>query len=307
MLVIKPPSFRESERIVWQAQAGESLWKMDVTGWFVASFLVVGAIGLGYQLSMAPRPWAVLAFFSPLVIFLGAGLLVWVRPRLGPVYFLTNERLVVWDLMRQRHVSHTLSEIEHVGRHHRRVRVGRGLLARTETRVTSEIDVVSSGMKTTFGPLVHSDDFLASFDGVMRDRRYELDVLPDVRGRGEAPAEEREDLLFVARPTNGGPLFIGPRTVVRWAAPLPGPELGRLFASAAIADLRACEEAVLAHARDASASLADECPCASATPRWDDGAIHLRMDETSTVVRLADADAARAERYLRSSEAGVFR
>ena len=60
-------------------------------------------------------------------------------------------------------------------------------------------------------------------------------------------------------------------------------------------------------AREPSVTIADECPRVSAAPRVIDGALHLRMDERETVVRLLPDDAARAGRVLRASDRSAFR
>ncbi len=162
MLRVKRPALRQDERLVWEGRAGQRLATVDVVPWLAASCLLLLALAVLRESTVAIDPWIGVAIASAIFLFLAMWALAWLQPRLGPSFFLTTSRLIVWSTLRQRLLAFRLADIASAQRYVAVHSTGRGLSARTVRRTTSQVEIsLRDGDRFSFGPLPDPDAFIA--------------------------------------------------------------------------------------------------------------------------------------------------
>lgn len=324
------PPLEPGEKVVWQSRgggpAGYGSWVYVVAvlvglhlcgSMALVPILAVGAGASSYAepsyddtYDAAPRAEAgtastVLALLPTLLCTLisfglvGAAGYVVIRPRLRPSYFLTPSRVLAakltggfeaWPLSRVREAR------QYVAVYH-------GRYGQRQEVLTNRVELVlDSGGVVRFGPVADVTSLLDLFEHAVTTHWIELEALPEVGG-ALAPAEARDDVLFVAKTSTAampyGPLFIGPTRVVRFTEVPEAHQLGRLYTLLARpGTAEELEELLVSTARAGTLGHFVDVSREDARPSVDGKIVSLRLGERLEPVALSAADADRARCVL---------
>ena len=248
------PPLEPGEKVVWQSRgggpAGYGQWVYDVAvlvglhlcgSMALVPMLAIGATSSSYEdrhptyddggyadpTAAPPRPELttgdmVMALLPSLLCtvisfgLVGAAGYVVIRPRLRPSYFLTPSRVIAAKLMGG-FETWPLARIRQARQY---VAIYQGRYGQRHEVLTNRVELVlDSGGVVRIGPVADVSSLLDLFEHAVSSRWIELAALPEVGG-ALAPAEARDDILFVARTSTSampyGPLFVGPTRVVRF-------------------------------------------------------------------------------------------
>lgn len=262
---------------------------------FAALFADVGSLSAVTILVLTALPTVALA---------AAGLGLWLLPRTRLSHFMTSRRLVSRTVFGSVHELR-LDQVRAVDRLvvHYRTRYG-------VREVVTDRLTLSTGTQThLFGPSRDIDRVLDLIEHGVLTRWVDLATLPAVALPGlpalPAPAEEHEGFFLCATTrTEGdgyGPLFVGPRVIVRITEELPFHVLGRLYSQLAqAADGEAAELHLLEIVRLSVVGHFVELPRASTHAAFEgNGSLVFAGDEGQRLALSVPADAAtRLKAYL---------
>lgn len=299
----------QGERLVWQSKAGGTAGYNQLV--VIAAFLVI-FFG-GSSLCTTPMIFMTVQDMGVVEIFRGVvsslvcivpmfGLIaVWAIPRVRPSFFLTDRALVQRKLFGG-YERFPLNEIAAAERY---VAVYQGRYGPRQV-VTHRLAVVlrsgTGNRQVLFGPTKDVDHLLELLhNGVLRDW-VDLSMLPAVDG-SPAPAESRGDFFVCARSSDDGfdygPVFIGPRRIVRFTESLGGDVLGRLYTTLGRATGPGdAEQAVAEILRNPATGHYLELPREGTATTLDGDRLTLRGPETTHNVELAPRDAERLRGFL---------
>lgn len=309
-----PPgiTLRPGERLLWASPAGGtagySQWvsTLVVLGFFFVVGPISGAVSLLASRVLEGGPLAALAIvpaaIAPLFVI---ALLVamWIVPRTRLTHFLTSERLISRRLFGapQQIALNQIVGIERLIVHYR-TRYGVREVITDRVRID-----LGRGRSEHFGPSKEIDRVQDLIENGVLTRWVDLSTLPAVAltdlPAPPAPAEQHEG--FFVCPTSRshgdlyGPLFVGPRVIVRITEALPFHMLGRLYTTLAGAvDGEAAELLLFEVVRKSTTGHFVELPRASTDLAFDGGKVALigevgqRLDLT-----LGAQEAARLRAY----------
>jgi len=155
------------------------------------------------------------------------------------------------------------------------------------------------------GPVAELQGILDLFEHAVATRWIDLASLPEIGG-ALAPGEQRPDVLFVARTSTAamsyGPLFIGPRQVLRFTEVPEAHQLARLYTLLARpGSAEEAEELMMATARTGHFGHFVEVTREASRPSVDGTTLSLRLGERLEPVVVSARDAERARVFLRAS------
>jgi hypothetical protein len=217
-----PVPLLADERVIFSSRrrgdAGHSVW-----WWFLAIFVALQVCGgltfIGVALGTSEQGLHGSVSTTITLLLAAAGLARWLQLRLQPSYFITSQRVIA----RRFFQSPLLFAPQDVGAAARFVikHMRYGRLVRTQ--VTHSIVVaLRSGGTRRFGPVEDAEGMLMLLEGIAQGV-IDVRVLPGQAGE-LSRAETRRDLFFArasrAAGAERGPLFVGPTTVIGFAAEL---------------------------------------------------------------------------------------
>jgi len=300
-LVLQP-----DERLIWSSPRGPSLLFGSA-----GSFVHAGArspralmgmfVVTAYVVIMVIRATLTVGPFGPCVavVLLVALGVWWRRTASRPAFYLSDQHLFCRRRLGGVDV-HELALLRRCERYLERVRTRSGGIIETPT---DAVMLYFEGRPTVRVGTVK--DFEGLWDllhhGVLA-RAVQLTALPSLDG-APAPAEKREDLLFVRSTRTGGevygPLFVGPTRLIRFTEPLPCLLEGTLLTLLASSQSAAEIEPQLAHLvrhPKAGHSLVVEL---SAAPITVEGTtLRVERQEREEEIELSARDAERATRFV---------
>jgi hypothetical protein len=280
---------RSGERLLWASAAsgtvGYSQWVsvLVVLGFFFVIGPISGAASLLSHLALQDTPIAGLAVvpavIAPVVVIallIGA----WALPRTRLTHFLTSERLISRNLFGG-HTEFPLNQIVGIERLVVVYRTRYGVREVVTDRVVIKLD---RGRTAYFGPSKQIDRVEDLIDNGVLTRWVDLNTLPAVAlthlPAPSTPAETHDG--FFVCPTSRshgdlyGPLFVGPRVIVRITEELPFHMLGRLYTTLAGAvDGEAAELLLFEVVRKSTTGHFIELPRASTDFAFDGGKVAL--------------------------------
>ncbi len=286
-----PPgvSLRSGERLLWASKAsgvtGHSQWVgfLAVFGFFFVLGPISGGMSLLTHALLDDTPLEMLAMLPALLApfaVIALLLVAWALPRTRLSYFLTSERLIYRKLFGG-HGEIALRDIRGI---RRLVVVYRSRYGTREVITDRVVIELSSGRTETFGPSKEIGRVEDLIDNGVLTRWVDLDTLPAVAltdlPAPPTPAETHEG--FFVCPTSRshgdlyGPVFVGPRVIVRITEELPFHMLGRLYTTLAGAvDGEAAELALFEIVRKSTTGHFTELPRASTDLAFDGNKVAL--------------------------------
>ncbi len=226
-----PVALLPDERVIFSStrrgDAGHSVW-----WWFLALFVglqVCGGltfIGLALGGSANGSQGGVSTVVT--LLLAAAGFARWLQLRLQPSYFITSQRVIA----RRFFLSPLVFAPQDVGAAARFVikHMRHGSLLHTQ--ITNSIVVaLRSGGTRRFGPVHDAEGMLTLLEGIAQGV-IDVRVLPGENGE-LSRAETRRDLFFARASRTAdaerGPLFVGPTTVIGFAAELMASRMLQLY------------------------------------------------------------------------------
>jgi hypothetical protein len=309
-----PVTLQPDERVVYSSvrsgTAHHSAW------WWLAA--VVG----GLQVCNAPM-WIVFyvartdstssaasgfPFFTVAESILVIVLLVrWLDLRFRPAYLVTNQRILVRRILQP---VLAIDPADVTGSARFLVKYSRyGQIVR-ETLTQTVVIGLRSGSPKRIGPVNDADTLVSLFNGLAQGE-IDLRALPGVNGE-LAAAETRRDLFF-ARSTRAsdverGPLFVGPGTMIGFAAELLTSQMLQLYTIVgAPRSAEEIEERLIALAASATFGRAVVMKREGTTLTLEKRSLVLAGEDRKVAFDLTPEDARRAEAWLPKNEAHPYR
>lgn len=299
----------QGERLVWQSKAGGTAGYNQLVVLAAVLILFFGGSSLCSlpMVFFAARDLGIaevltglvntLVCAGPMVVLIA----IWAIPRFRPSLFLTDRALVQRKLIGG-YERHPLNEVAAAERY---VAVYHGRYGPRQV-VTDRLAIVlqssTGNRQVLFGPTKDADHLLGLIhNGVMRDW-VDLSLLPSVDG-APAAAESQGQFFVCAKSSDDGfdygPLFIGPRRIVRFTEVLGGDILGRLYTTLGRAPGPGdAEQAVTEILQNPSAGHYLELPREGTHTALDGNRLTLRGPESTHHVELPPRDADRLRDYL---------
>ena len=206
-------SLADGEYLIWSSPRSQTpqIGPRQLLGLFFIGFYLFGAVIALCVVTGWPGFLGSMAFFVGIVV-----LLRWNRRR--PAFFMTNKHLFDAGLIFKQKIP--LASIQGCERYIQEVRTRYGM----ERVMTNKLVLLSSGQSVMFGPVADFDGLYELIQyGVLRSD-IQIAALAPLDG-SSAPAEKRNDILFLLSTTTDGdvygPLFIGPSKIIRFTEKLP--------------------------------------------------------------------------------------
>lgn len=309
-----PVTLQPDERVVYSSARGgtahHSAW------WWLAA--VIGGLNvcnapmwLGFYFMRtddAAPPHGSFPFFTMAEAVFAIVLLVrWIDLRFRPAYVVTNQRILARRILQP---VLAIEPADITGSARFLVKYSRyGRIVR-ETLTNTVVVGLRSGTTMRIGPVKDADTLVALFMGLAQGA-IDLRALPGVNGE-LAAAETRRDLFFARSTRAGGaergPLFVGPTTMIGFAAELMTSQMLALFTLVGVArSAEEIEERMIAVASSSEFGRAVVMTREGTTLTLDKKSLVLAGEDRKVAFDLTPEDARRAEAWLPKNEAHPYR